>query len=169
MSFIAVFWSSPNHTMLALNLKLISEDLIDERVANLFKIRFRVGQFDADVNPLDNITNATTVCTPYALALARDGVAQGTTLLKNEHGALPLDATKLDSIAVIGPMLSHSATDELSKYYGPLVSCGNYPYYVGHHKTMIDAIQHYVPAGVSMHCGTSVSDEPNNYHFSIQR
>ena len=88
-------------------------------------------------------------------------MAQGTTLLKNEQKALPLDATKLDSVAVIGPMLSHSATDELSKYYGPLVSCGNYPFYVGHHKTMIDAIQHYVPAGVSMHCGTSVRDEPS--------
>lgn len=53
--------------MLALNMKLITEELIDERVTNLFKIRFRVGQFDADVNPLDNITNATTVCTPYAI------------------------------------------------------------------------------------------------------
>lgn len=42
------------------------------------------------------------------------------------------------------------------KYYGPLVSCGNYPYWQGHHHTMIDAVKAYIPAGgVSVHCGTS--------------
>ena len=143
--------------MKALNMSLISESLIDDRVTNLFKIRFRSGQFDPHIGALDNITNASTVCTPYAIELARDGVAQGTTLLKNEQATLPLDATKVKSVAVIGPMLGHTATDKLSSYYGPLVSCGNFPFYVGHHKTMIDAVQHYIPAsGVSTHCGTSV-------------
>ena len=102
--------------MLALNLSLISEQLIDERVTNLFKIRFRTGQFDPHASPLDEIANATTVCTPYALELARDGVAQGTTLLKNERSTLPLDNTKLKSVAVIGPMLDHATTDKLSSY-----------------------------------------------------
>lgn len=159
---------SPNHTMRALNMSLISESLIDERVTNLFKIRFRSGQFDPHTSALDNITNASTVCTPYAIELARDGVAQGTTLLKNEHATLPLDATKVNSIAVMGPMLGHTTTDKLSSYYGPLVSCGNFPFYVGHHKTMIDAVQHYIPASrVSMHCGTSVRHRINSIFLFV--
>ena len=125
----------------ALNLSLITPELIDERVTNLFKIRFRVGQFDPQDSPLDKIANDSTVCTPYALELARDGVAQGTTLLKNDAQTLPWEATKVASVAVIGPMLSEDTTNKLSSYYGPLVSCGNFPYWVGHHKTMIDAVR----------------------------
>eukprot|EP01046_Picozoa_sp_COSAG06_P031495 COSAG06_NODE_3071_length_5894_cov_6.093701_2_plen_124_part_00 len=79
----------------ALNLSLITPELIDERVTNLFKIRFRVGQFDPQDSPLDKIANDSTVCTPYALELARDGVAQGTTLLKNDAQTLPWEATKV--------------------------------------------------------------------------
>ena len=76
--------------MAAINASLITPALIDERVTNLFKIRFRVGQFDPP-GPLDKITNATTVCTDYALELARSGVSQSATLLKNDGGTLPLD------------------------------------------------------------------------------
>ena len=43
-----------------------------------------------------------------------------------------------------------------SRYYGPLVSCGNAPYWVGHHHTMVDGVQAYLPPGsVLAHCGTS--------------
>ena len=39
---------------------------------------------------------------------------------------------------------------------GPLVSCNNFPFWVGHHHTMIDAVSHYVGASaVSSHCGVS--------------
>ena len=109
---------SPNHTMAAINASLITPALIDERVTNLFKIRFRVGQFDPP-GPLDKITNATTVCTPYALELARSGVSQSATLLKNDGGTLPLDAESLSSVADIGPMLGDQTTSKLSSYYGP--------------------------------------------------
>ena len=105
--------------------------------------------------PLDKIVNDTTVCSPYAHALARDGVAQSVTLLKNAENVLPLDAKSLATVAVIGPLVGDSTTSKLSSYYGPLVGCGNAPFWVGHHKTMIDAVKHYLPSGVSMHCGVS--------------
>ena len=103
--------------MAAINASLITPALIDERVTNLFRIRFRVGQFDPP-GPLDKITNATTVCTDYALELARSGVSQSATLLKNDGGTLPLDAESLSSVAVIGPMLGDQTTSKLSSYYG---------------------------------------------------
>jgi beta-glucosidase-like glycosyl hydrolase len=123
---------SPNNTLAALRLGLISEDLIDKRVGNLFKIRFRLGQFDLP-GPLDKITNASAgVCSERALELARDGVAQGTTMLKNDGKTLPLDPAKAGStkkVAVIGPLLGDRFTSSLSGYYGPLVSCRNAPYW----------------------------------------
>lgn len=149
---------SVNHTLVALRLGLITEELIDERVGNLFKIRFRLGQFDAP-GPLDEITNASAgVCSERALELARDGVAQGTTLLKNTGKTLPIDAAKSGrTVAVIGPLLGDRFTSSLSSYYGPLVSCRNAPYWVGHHHTLLDGVRHYVgPNRLTMHCGTSV-------------
>ena len=35
------------------------------------------------------------------------------------------------------------------------MSCGNSPFWVGHHHTVIDAVKSYVPSGVTAHCGVS--------------
>lgn len=48
------------------------------------------------------------ICNDYAIELARDGVRQGTVLLKNTGGVLPLDSTKYKSAAVIGPNANYS-------------------------------------------------------------
>jgi beta-D-xylosidase 4 len=115
--------------------------------------------FDAD-SPLHKINNATAgVCSARAIELAREGVAQSVTLVKNQGGTLPIDANRLTGkVAVIGPMLGDQVTSGLSSYYGPLVSCGNAPFWVGHHHTMRDAVEAYVSAqNVEVHCGTSDS------------
>ena len=136
---------NPNHTMEALNASMITEALINTRVGNLFKVRFRLGLFDKNPNPLDDITNATTVCTPYSAALSRDGMAQAVTLLKNTGKRLPLSSGDIKSAAVFGPMSAAPNVGpggDISRYYGPLVSCGEHFF---HHKTMVDAIRAHVP------------------------
>ena len=135
---------NPNHTMEALNASMITEALIDKRVGNLFRVRFRMGLFDAAPNPLDKITNATTVCTPYSAALSRDGMAQSATLLKNAGKRLPLSAADIKRAAVIGPMSAAPNVGpggDISRYYGPLVSCGEHFF---KHKTMVNAISEHV-------------------------
>lgn len=108
---------SPNHTKAALAAGLITAQLIDTRVGNLFKVRMRLGLFDSTLGPLHKITNDTAApCSPYAYALGREGVAQSAALLKNVQNTLPLDAKALKSVAVIGPMIGDEVTSGASQY-----------------------------------------------------
>ena len=137
------------HAQAALDQKLITEDDIDARLKNLFKVRMRLAHFDPP-GPLQQISYKEAVCTDAAKAMARDGVAQGATLLKNvkvksadgSNGVptLPLDASTLKSVAVIGPNADLSTA--ISSYYGGN-NCGDeYP-------SMIDAIKGYVSGTTS--------------------
>jgi len=122
----------------ALDKGVITEADLDARLTNLFKVRMRLNHFDP-VGPLDGI-KTDVVCSEYAQAIARDGTVQGSTLLKNTNNALPLDATKLKSIAVLGPNADLSKA--IAAYYGGN-SCG------GKYWTTTDAIKAYVPGAVS--------------------
>jgi beta-glucosidase len=86
----------------------VEEGRIDERVVDTLLVRryatmIRFGLFD---RPLAR--------SPIAVeehgAFARAAAEQGAVLLKNAGGALPLDASKLDSIAVIGPYAGAAKT-----------------------------------------------------------
>eukprot|EP00463_Aulacantha_scolymantha_P002975 TRINITY_DN372_c0_g2_i2.p1 TRINITY_DN372_c0_g2~~TRINITY_DN372_c0_g2_i2.p1 ORF type:complete len:541 (-),score=64.99 TRINITY_DN372_c0_g2_i2:507-2129(-) len=126
----------PSHAQSALDKKVIEEADIDERLRFLFKVRMRLSHFDP-LGPLNKI-KTDVVCSDYALALSRDGAAQGATLLKNEKSLLPLDASKTPSVAVIGP--NSNLSKAVAGYYGPGAnSCG------GKFWNMVDAIAHYVP------------------------
>ena len=59
----------------------------------------RLGHFDPR-SPLDQIP-ISRVCSPEAVALAREGVSQSVVLLKNNNTRLPLSQVK--RLAVIGP------------------------------------------------------------------
>ena len=97
----------------ALNGGNIQESDIDVVLQRLFKVRIRLGHFDPP-SALNTI-GLDQVCNPYALELARDGARQGTVLLKNTNGVLPLAAGKYASAAVIGPNID--LTDTVG-YYG---------------------------------------------------
>jgi beta-glucosidase len=79
----------------------ISEDRLDAMVADILRIKFRLGLFEnAQTRPdafpaTGNEAN---------LALAREAALQSLVLLENRDGALPLDASKLKTLAVIGPL-----------------------------------------------------------------
>jgi beta-D-xylosidase 4 len=93
----------------ALNQSLINESLIDTRISNLFRVRFRLGHFDPK-GPLDAIPKAA-ICDAAAVELSLDGAAQSSVLLKNSGHTLPLDRTKVGTVAVVGPTIANSAKD----------------------------------------------------------
>jgi beta-glucosidase len=79
----------------------ISESAIDRPVAGMLKAKFLAGLFEnpyADPEQAERVAN-----TPAHQALALEAARKSIVLLKNERGLLPLDRTKLKTLAVIGP------------------------------------------------------------------
>jgi beta-glucosidase len=82
---------------------LLTEEDIDRSVKRLFKARFRLGMFD----PPDQVPYAqipfSVVDSPEHRELALEVARQSLVLLKNQDNLLPLNASDVSSIAVIGP------------------------------------------------------------------
>jgi beta-glucosidase len=75
----------------------ISEATLNDNVGRILRVIFVSGIFD---HPH---AGGGEVDTPEQQAVARKGATEGIVLLKNAGGLLPLDVTKIHSIAVIGP------------------------------------------------------------------
>jgi len=95
--------------------KLVPESRIDEALANLLTIRFRVGMFDPpEMVPYTDLPYSVVGCAEHrqlALQQARESMV----LLKND-GILPLAAGKYKKIAVIGPA-AEVAEDLYGNYF----------------------------------------------------
>ena len=76
----------------------VKETTIDDKVLRLVRVALRYGFFD---HPQFDPGISTYSVADRAVAL--DGARESITLLKNEGHLLPLDATKVKTIAVIGP------------------------------------------------------------------
>lgn len=88
----------------ALEKGLITEDHIDKAIRNIFKVRFRLGQFDPkDLNPYSNIPSSKLYSKEHN-ELALKAAKESLVLLKNENSFLPLNKDKLKKVAVIGPL-----------------------------------------------------------------
>jgi beta-glucosidase len=92
------FWYAPPNLQTALAAGQITEQTIDARVGAILRTMFRFGLFDRDAYVADD----NLIDKPAHAAVARELEEQGTVLLENRDGALPLDPDTLDSIAVIG-------------------------------------------------------------------
>ena len=80
---------------------LVPESEIDRAVARILATKFRLGLFDnpyVDPDYAEKVNNS-----PEHKTLAAEAARKVIVLLKNEKNLLPLDMTKLKSIAVIGP------------------------------------------------------------------
>jgi beta-glucosidase len=75
----------------------ISEATLDDNVSRILRVIFESGLFDHPHQATSEVD------TPAQRAVALQGATEGIVLLKNEGALLPLDATKIHSIAVIGP------------------------------------------------------------------
>lgn len=71
------------------------------RLANLFRVRMRLGHFDPP-GPLQRFP-LSDVCSPHATSLATSGMVQSAALLKNENKTLPLSPSAAGSLAILGP------------------------------------------------------------------
>lgn len=80
----------------------VTEGQLDVLLRRLFRVRLRLGHFDKP-GALQTIP-ISDICSPYAVEVARDGARQGTVLLKNDGGLLPLLGT-YHSVVVIGPLM----------------------------------------------------------------
>jgi beta-glucosidase len=90
-------WLSPEKVLAEVSAGRIPVAAIDDNVSRMLRVMFLSGQFDHPHAAPDNID------TPEQRAVARTAAAESIVLLKNEHDALPLDLSKLKTIAVIGP------------------------------------------------------------------
>ena len=75
--------------------------LIDMAVNNILTTKFKAGLFDKPYKAPLKVSSL--IHTEASVNLAREIAEESIILLKNENNQLPLDVTKLKSIAVIGP------------------------------------------------------------------
>lgn len=96
---------------------LISEELLDNRVRDVLRVKFLVGLFDrpyqTDLAAADREVNGSQH-NEVALQASRESIV----LLKNENHTLPLAAGKIRRIAVLGP--NADARGFALGHYGPL-------------------------------------------------
>lgn len=115
--------------------KVLQESQLDELIAPMLFWKFQMGLFDDPFVDPDE-ADAFVGCEQnrqLALQAARETI----TLLKNENNLLPLDAKKLNTIAVIGPNAHRSLL-------------GGYSGIPKHNVTVLDGIRAKVGAGVKV-------------------
>jgi beta-glucosidase len=90
-------WLVPDKVMAEIKAGHITEAQISDNVSRILRVIIGSGLFD---HPH---AGGGEVDTPEQQAIALQGATEGIVLLKNEGALLPLDVTKVHSIAVIGP------------------------------------------------------------------
>jgi beta-glucosidase len=101
----------------ALTDKLITEAEVDASLHNELRLFLRLGEMDpAGLDPYEKIGRETNgELPPWTLAsskaLARQATDESIVLLKNEKNTLPLNRSKLKTIAVIGPWIDNVQLD----------------------------------------------------------
>lgn len=90
-----------NHLESLIDSGEIDASLIDQAAGNILRIKFRLGLFD---RPYTDPAMLPPIGSEHALATARRAALQSVVMLRNEHRVLPLDASKLKSVALIGPL-----------------------------------------------------------------
>jgi len=90
-------WLEADKVLAAVAAGAVKQEAVDDAVRRLLRVMFTAGLFDRPH------TAGGEVDTPEQRAVARAAATEGIVLLKNADGALPLDATRIHSLAVIGP------------------------------------------------------------------
>ncbi len=83
---------------------LVTQTQIDSAAYRVLRARFKMGFFDRDLstNPYNQISPSV-VGSKKHQELAREAARQSIVLLKNEKNILPVDKSKIKSVAVFGP------------------------------------------------------------------
>ena len=97
-------WLTADKVLAAMKSREITEATLDDNVSRILRVMFEAGLFD---HPHEG---GGEVDTPAQKAVALQGATEGIVLLRNIGALLPLDATKLHSIAVIDPNAAAART-----------------------------------------------------------
>jgi beta-glucosidase len=76
----------------------VSESVIDEKITRMLRVMYMAGLFEPHHAPESSVVNS-----PGHRSLARTVESAGIVLLKNRTGLLPVDPSRVRSIAVVGP------------------------------------------------------------------
>lgn len=123
------------HLMELVKKGMIKESRLDELVAPLLRYKFQMGLFDDPYVDPDEAERVVGCEANRELAL--QGARETAVLLKNEGALLPLDASKLKTIAVIGPNANRSLL-------------GGYSGVPKHNVTVLEGIETRVGLGVKV-------------------
>ena len=88
---------------------ILKEEVLNEAVANILRLKFRLGLFE---NPYPEIENIKNFHEQYIVNAVKKATKESLVLLKNEDNFLPLE-NKLKKIAIIGP-----EADSIRALYG---------------------------------------------------
>eukprot|EP01123_Difflugia_compressa_P001965 TRINITY_DN1254_c0_g1_i1.p1 TRINITY_DN1254_c0_g1~~TRINITY_DN1254_c0_g1_i1.p1 ORF type:complete len:830 (+),score=168.28 TRINITY_DN1254_c0_g1_i1:160-2490(+) len=126
----------------------VTEADIDTALTHLFMVQFRLGMFDPkNIQPYSHITSAD-VNTPDHQKLALLASRETMVLLKNDNNVLPLDKSKITTVALIGPN-AQATTTMIGNYYGSA------PYLVSPQ----DGLNKYVKTVYAEGCKIDSTDE----------
>jgi len=138
----------------------LSESEIDSPCARLLALKFRMGLFENPRRP-DLDRAAIEIARPEHRAVNLDAARQSLVLLQNK-GLLPLDPSKVKSIAVIGP----NADDDLQQLGDWSLGASQHPPEAGKHPrerttTILDGIRAIVSSDTSVRYerGCSIIDD----------
>lgn len=109
----------------ALDEGLLAEKDVDQSLRRVLKIRFRLGEFDPPDKVSYNKLGPDVIDSPAHRELALRTARESIVLLANENHLLPLDKSKIKTLAVIGPFADYAQTGpnytgEYSKFVKPL-------------------------------------------------
>jgi len=96
---------------------LLSEDIVDERVCEVLKVKYRLGLFDKPFVE-DEMAADKVVASKEHMELALESARKSMVLLKNGLHVLPLDRNSIKKIAIIGPMADDKKNLNPTQYSG---------------------------------------------------
>lgn len=115
---------------------LVSEEAITQAVERLMEVRIRLGMMKKFPSPYENISYDKVECKEH-VELSIDAAKRSMVLLKNKDNILPLDKTKIHTIAIIGP--NANSRDGL---------IGNYVGTSSQYITPLEGVQRYVGSDI---------------------
>lgn len=90
----------------------VKEELIDEAVRNILRLKFRLGLFE---KPYVDKEKTIDFYAETSLQKAKEAAIESAILLDNKNSVLPLDIAKIKSVAVVGP-LSDAPADQIGTW-----------------------------------------------------
>jgi len=130
----------------------ININKIDIMVSRILKLKFDLGLFES---PFTKSTASTKHLNSFHLSVAKQAASKSCVLLKNSKQILPLSKTKIDSLAVIGPL-----ADDGYEQMGTWAFDGK----AKHSITCLSAIKDYVKDSVDVKFAIGMeTSRSNNY------